>query len=434
MTTFRIIGQQPLHGAITVAGSKNAATPILMATVLTAASCHLKNVPRIEDVYRVVELLQSVGATVTWSGEHELNVEVKTIEPDTLAAETVRRLRSSVLLMGALLGRAGRVRIPGPGGDQIGARPLDAHLLAFRELGIVVEDEGGMYTLTQGRRGDVSLTMPEFSVTATENVILASVLAVGKRTTIFCAAADPSVQDLCWFLQGLGAEISGIGTHTLTIEGVRELVGTTGYTIIPDPVETGTFLALAAAARAELRIIGAAPDFLMAELQKFREANVSFELANQRNGPEGRYRLADIVTQRGIPLRPVRSIHNMPYPGVSADVLQPFAVMLTQANGTSLVHDWMYEGRLKYVEELNKMGADIFIADPHRILVNGPSNLFGATIASYDIRTGAALLIAALMAEGISTIAPGYQVDRGYERLDERLRALGAVIERLETS
>lgn len=433
MTTFRIVGQRPLRGEITVSGSKNAATTILAATLLSRKPCTLKNVPRIEDVHRILELLESVGATVQWNGEHELTVQATNVDPTHLNFQTVRRLRSSILLMGALLGRAGSVRLPGPGGDQIGVRPLDAHFAAFRELGISLGDEEGTYRLAQGKRGTVALTMSEFSVTATENVILASVLAEGKRTKVLCAAAEPSIQDLCWFLQTLGAKISGIGTHTLTIEGVRELGGNDGYTIIPDPVETGTFLCLGAAARAELRIIGAAPDFFSAELQKFREANVSYELTNERSGPSDRYRLADIVTHRTTRLRAVRSVHNMPYPGFAADVLQPCAVMLTQANGTSLVHDWMYEGRLKYVEELNKMGADIFIADPHRILVNGPSNLFGATITSYDIRTGATLLIAALIAEGTSTIAPGYQVDRGYERLDERLRALGATIERQET-
>lgn len=432
MTTFRIVGQRPLHGDITVSGSKNAVTPILAATLLSRKPCALKNVPRIEDVHRILELLESVGAVVRWVGDHELTIDAADVDPAGLKVEAVRRLRSSVLLMGALVGRAGSVRMPGPGGDQIGARPLDAHVEAFRELGISVEDEGGLYVLTQGKRGDIALTMSEFSVTATENAILAAVLAEGKHTKISCAAAEPSIQDLCWFLQTLGAKISGIGTHTLAIEGVRELGGHDGYTIMPDPVESGTFLCLGAAARAELRVIGTAPNFLTAELRKFREANVSFELTNERQGSDGRYRLADIVTHRTTQLRAVRNVHNMPYPGFGADVLQPFAVMLTQANGTSLVHDWMYEGRLKYVEELNKMGADIFIADPHRILVNGPSNLFGAAITSYDIRTGAALLIAALIAAGTSTIAPGYQVDRGYERLDERLSAIGAAIERQE--
>jgi len=431
MLTFRIEGQQPLQGTITVGGSKNASTKLLAAALLTSGACRIKNVPDIEDVRRLLELLESVGATITRPAPHELIITAETVNPDRLDTAAVRKLRASVLLMGALLGRCGSVTIPGPGGDQIGARPLDTHIEIFRALGIHVEVTSDGFHLKQRPAGDVTVTMGEFSVTATENVILASVLAKGE-TVIRCAAIDPSVQELCWFLSDLGAEIQGIGTHTLTIRGVKKLGGTMGYPVMPDPVEAGTFLALAAAARAPLKILRVPYDFMQLELQKFSDVGVRVVFERTYAAEHGRYTLADVQVHTGTELRALRKIENMPYPGFNPDLLPPFTVLLSQASGTTLVHDWMYEGRLKYVEELNKMGADIFIADPHRILVTGPRNLYGSTINNYDIRTGASLLIAALIASGSSRLSPVYQIDRGYERIDERLRAIGANIVREE--
>lgn len=433
MTSFQIEGQKPLSGEIIVNGSKNSCLKVMAACLLTTDRVKLRNIPRIEDVYRLLEMLETLGVVVTWVGEHDLAIQASRVNPEALNFEAVGRLRASVILMGALIGRCGRVRIPGPGGDQIGARPLDAHLTAFRALGVQIESQGDVYHLKSLKRGDIGFTLSEFSVTATENAVLASVLSAGNTTVIRCAAAEPSVQDLCWFLQALGADISGIGTHTLVIKGVKRLSGELTYTIMPDPVEAGTFICLAAAARAEI-LIKNVPTFLDAEIEKFRQAGVSFELINRRPGPDEHYQLVDFAVHRTSPLQPLKKLHNMPYPGIFADLLPPFTVLLTQANGTSLVHDWMYEGRLKYVEELNKMEAGIFIADPHRILVTGPRNLYGSQITNYDIRTGASLFIAALIAAGTSIVGPVYQLDRGYERLDGRLSALGASIRRIETT
>ncbi|MBI4089770.1 MAG: UDP-N-acetylglucosamine 1-carboxyvinyltransferase [Candidatus Kerfeldbacteria bacterium] len=430
MTRFRIKGQQPLTGTIEVQGSKNAATPLLASALLATKPCTFTNVPEIEDVNRIIELLRSVGATVSRPAAHSVTVNAASVDPDRLAFSLVRTLRSSVLLMGALLGRCQRIRLPSPGGDQIGARPLAAHLDAFRELGIATRQTGETHELTQERREDVVLTMSEFSVTATENVILASVLANGHRTVLHCAAAEPSVQDLCWFLLACGARIEGVGTHHLIITGVSVLNPPPTYEVMPDPVEAGTLVCLAAAARSSL-VIKNFPTFLYSELQKFREVNVHFELDRLRLSSSKSYQLADVVVRPSTGLRAVRHVHGMPYPGFYDDLLPPFTVLLTQASGTSLVHDWMYEGRLKYIEELSKMGAQIFVADPHRILVTGPSALYGAEITSYDIRAGASLLIAALIAQGTSVIGPIYQIDRGYERIDQRLNVLGASIERV---
>lgn len=426
---LRIEGGSPLRGRIPVRGSKNAATKILIASILTSESVTLTNVPTIEDVDRVLDILKSLGVAIKRDG-HTLSLEGRTVEPDNLDASAVRQLRASAVLMGALLGRFHRVRIPGPGGDQIGSRPLDTHLQALRILGAEVEEVGDEYQITLTAKHDVDLTMPEFSVTATENVILASVLRAGVKTKISCAAADPSVQDLCWFLQSLGAQIEGIGTHTLDIVGTKTLHGTDGYGISPDPVEAGTFMCLAGAARGEIVIEEAPIDFLRSELQKFSEVNLDFETQNRRLHASGHYFIADVVVRPSTELRAIRNVHNMPYPGFNPDLLPPFTVLLTQASGTSLVHDWMYEGRLRYVDELNKMGAEIFVSDPHRILVTGPRALYGTTITNYDIRTGASLVIAAVVASGTSLLAPVYQLDRGYERLEERLKAIGASIKR----
>lgn len=430
MTRLKILGQQPLRGFFDVNGSKNSATKILVASLLTTDVCTIDNVPRVEDVARLVEILQSIGANVAWHGQNQLAVEAKNIAVAPLDQKLVRMLRSSVMLMGALLGRFGETTVPTPGGDQIGARSLSAHLHVFRRLGIEVREVGGAFRLRQGPRGDVDMTMSEFSVTATENALLASVLSAGQTTIIRCAAADPSVQDLCWFLETLGAKIEGMGTHTLKVLGVTGLTGTDGYRVMPDPVEAGTMLCLALASHSPLRIRGFSPDFMHLELEKFAEAGGQFSLEGNHPGPAGRYALADIVIEPGTELRAVPQVHNMPYPGFCPDLLPPFAVMMTQASGTTLIHDWMYEGRLKYVEEINKMGAEIFTADPHRILVNGPSRLYAADITNYDIRTGASGLVAALLATGTSHLAPAYQLDRGYEKLDERLNVLGAKIER----
>ncbi len=429
---FIIEGQRPLSGELPVYGSKNAILKILAAALLTSDPCRLTNVPRIEDVFRLIEILEPLGAHVEWTSERTLVITAREVHPERLSHESVGKLRASVVLMGALLGRCGQVRMPGPGGDQIGARPLDVHLDAFRQLGYKVQEDRGVYDLRIDRRTNATFTMSEFSVTATENVILASVLATGCTTTVHCAAADPSVQDLCWFLRSLGAKIEGVGQHTIRIDGVGALRASGEYAVMPDPVEAGTFLSLAAAARANIVVRNVPVSHLRMELMKFREANVRWNVLEERRSENGEYDVADLQLQSTSQLHHVRNLHNMPYPGFNPDLLPPFSVMLTQADGTSLVHDWMYEGRLKYVDELNKMGAEIFVSDPHRILITGPRNLYGTAITNYDIRTGASLFIAALVASGTSTLGPVYQLDRGYEQLDLRMRAIGASVKRLD--
>ena len=273
------------------------------------------------------------------------------------------------------------------------------------------------------------MVMSEFSVTATENVILASVLG-NSSIRVECCASEPHVQDLCWFLESCGAHIAGIGTHTLTIQGVEKL-HPSEYTIIPDPIELGTFVVLAAATHTTLRIENATPAFLRMGMKKFEEVGIEFAVEDQRNDSLGHYEIATVIPKKIQTLQALKKVHCMPYPGFPADLVQPFALLMTQAQGITLVHDWMYDGRLRYVSELQKMGANITVLDPHRILIVGPTPLYGKEIVSYDLRAGATMIVAALIAEGTTTIHGIQQVDRGYEAIDSRLNALGAGIQRV---
>lgn len=431
MSSFIIQGGRALNGSIKVAGYKNAATPIIAASVLTEETVILHNVPVIEDVKRMIQILVSMGSRVSWTDHNSLKIDNAQIDPTKMDMKLVSTMRSSILLMGALLGRFGRLRTKEPGGCQIGSRSMDTHFTAFKKLGIKADFDGKFYDLEKVRPAEEEVVMNEFSVTGTENVILAAALNHGE-ITVAIAAAEPSVQDLCWFLESMGAEISGIGTHTLKIKGAPKLHGTE-YHIMPDPIETGTFICLAGATRSRFTIENTAPQFMQLELEKYRQVGLKLKIDYLNISPSKNYRLANIQVDGQIDLKAIDKLHDMPWPGFAADLISPFTVLMTQAKGTSLIHDWMYDGRLKYVAELKKMGANIVVSDPHRIVVIGPAPLFGKEMTSFDLRAGATLIIAALSASGTSQIGNIYQVDRGYELLDQRLSKLGAHIKRTET-
>ncbi|PWB38980.1 MAG: UDP-N-acetylglucosamine 1-carboxyvinyltransferase [Parcubacteria group bacterium] len=430
MSSFIIQGGSSLKGSINVAGYKNAATPIIAASVLTEETIILHNVPVIEDVKRMIQILVSMGSRVTWTDHHSLKIDNASIDPKQMDMKLVSTMRSSILLMGALLGRFGKLKTREPGGCQIGSRSMDTHFHAFKKLGIKSEFDGKFYDLEKIAPADPEIVLDEFSVTGTENVILAAALNHG-RINVDIAAAEPSVQDLCWFLQSMGAEIDGIGSHNLKIKGVNKLHGSEYY-IMPDPIETGTFICLAGATRSQLTIENTAPQFMRLELEKYRQVGLKLDIEYLPDSPNKNYQLANIRVDGKIDLQAIEKLHDMPWPGFAADLISPFTVMMTQAKGTSLIHDWMYDGRLKYVAELKKMGANIVVSDPHRIVVIGPAPLFGKEMTSFDLRAGATLIIAALAADGTSNISNIYQVDRGYEMLDERLSKLGAKIRRVE--
>lgn len=395
---------------------KNAATPILAATLLTDEPCLLKNVPRIRDVERMLDILKSLGVKVDWTGDHELRIEARGADPTTLDRKAMRSMRSSVLFLGPMLARWREVELPEPGGCIIGNRPVDTHLTALTGIGAVCEAGQEGYRLrTEGLNGR-EVILPEFSVTATENLMMAASTAKG-RTVIKLAAAEPHVQDLGDFLNAMGARVQGHGTHTVIIDGVEKLGGAE-HTIIPDQIEAGTFMVAAALTRGDLRIEGVRTDHLDAVVQRLGAIGASIE-----SGPDWVR-----VTAPGA-LKSFK-FQSLPYPGLPTDLMAPFGVLATQCAGTSLIHEPLYEGRFGFVNELVKMGANAVICDPHRVLISGPTPLYGREIKSVDLRAGATLLLAGILADGETVLQQAEIIDRGYERIEARFAEVGAEIAR----
>lgn len=427
---FVIEGGKKLKGTIEVRGAKNAAFAVLAAALLTKEECEIRNFPLIGDALILLDILKRIGVEHRFTAKRTVKISARQIHPERIPNELVERVRASVLLWGALSSRVKQFTMFKPGGCSIGARILDPHIEALEQLGVSIREKKGYFHISKGRRVPAhrEIMLSEMSVTATENIVLASVLKKGT-TVIHGAAPEPYVQDVCHMLNKMGAQISGIGTNTLTIQGVEKLHGVS-HAVMPDPIEMGTFIALAAATKSRLTIKNCVPEFIRFDLLKFSEANVKLRVKNRNISASGwGYETADIEVLPSS-LKAVKKVHNLPYPGLSPDVLPMFAVLATQADGVTLIHDWMYEGRLKYIEELKRMGADAFICDPHRALITGPTPLEGKEITSFDLRAGAVLLIAALVAKGKTTIHNAYQVDRGYENMEERLKKIGARIKR----
>ncbi len=414
-----IVGGNALDGDIRVGGAKNAATPIIAATLLIKEPCVLKNVPRLSDVERMLDILRSLGATVEWTGEHELTIDTAKADVGSIDARAVKSMRSSILLMGPLLARFREVEIPEPGGCNLGNRPIDDHLNVLQSLGAHVEHVGANYRLTTTGLvgGDAE---PVFSVTGTENAIMAAVLARG-RSTIRIAASEPHVQDLCTFLVSAGARIRGIGTHDLIVDGVEKLHSVT-HRIIPDQIETATFAVVGALTKGTLHIVGVERSHLDMILRVMARAGVRYEMKG------------DVLTM----LKPASAqltafkLQTLPYPGFPTDAQAPFGLMATQCNGTSMIHDPLFDGRFGYVGELQKMGANATVCDPHRVIISGCTTLYGTEMRSLDLRAGATLVIAGLIARGETVIHGAEIVDRGYENLHGRLAAVGADIARVE--
>ncbi len=419
-----IEGGRPLAGSVRAAGNKNGALPILAACLLTGEPVTLTNLPRIRDVETMMELLQGLGADVDWAGPNEVRVhaaELTTHEVDELLAE---RIRASFLLAGPLLARVGRASVPPPGGDVIGRRRLDPHLHAFERLGAQVS-VGERYELRAERLQGAAIFLDEASVMGTENAVMASVLASGA-TTITNAACEPHVQDLCHFLVSLGADIDGIGSNTIRINGVATLAGGT-HRIRPEHIEVGSFIGLAAVTGGEITIEDVEPDDLVSILPSFERFGVRVEVdgTSVRVPPHQDLVIRDDVGGQ------IPKLEDGPWPAFPADLTSIAVALATQARGTILIFEKMFENRLFFVDKLVSMGARVIVCDPHRVVVAGPAQLYGQRMSTPDIRAGMALLIAGLCAEGTSTIANANEIDRGYERIDERLRALGASIERI---
>lgn len=422
---FAVRGGRPLRGTVRPAGNKNAALPILAATLLADGPVTLDNIPRIRDVETMLALLADLGSSVEWTGPNTVRVDTAGARPKALDPQLCARIRASILLAGPLLARFGQVILPPPGGDVIGRRRVDTHFLALEQLGASVT-VGDRYELeTKGLKGgDIFLDEP--SVTGTENALMAAAAARG-RTTLRNAAGEPHVQDLARFLVALGARIDGIGTNVYVIDGGRPLRAVT-YAIGPDHIEIGSFVGLAAVTNGEITIDPVRPEDLRATL-------LGFDRLGIRPRVDGTRLIVDAGQERRI--RPdlgghVPKLEDGPWPAFPADLMSTTIVAATQCAGMLLVFEKMFESRLFFVDKLISMGAQIVLCDPHRAVISGPARLKGGTVESPDIRAGMAMLLAALAAEGRSTIHNVGQIDRGYERIDERLRGLGAEIERVD--
>lgn len=422
---FVVEGSRPLSGSIRPTGNKNAALPIVAAALLTDEPVTLENVPRIRDIETLVELVRTTGASAEWRAQNTLAIHAQSIRKGALDPAMCARIRASILLAAPLLARCGEVELTPPGGDVIGRRRLDTHFLALEELGAAHEFTDRIRFTTRGLKGaDVFLDEP--SVTGTENAVMAAVAAQGT-TVLRNAACEPHVQDLCRFLVAMGAKIEGIGTNALTIHGGARLRGTT-HRIGPDHIEVGSFIGLAAVTRSEIRIEDAGVEHL-------RSIRMGFDRLGVRTVVDGtalvvpKDQALEIQSDLG---GHVPKLEDQPWPAFPADVMSIAIVTATQCKGIILMHEKMFESRLFFVDKLVSMGARIVLCDPHRALVAGPSPLRGATVESPDIRAGMAMLIAALCAKGTSTINNVGQIERGYERIHERLGALGASIRRVE--
>lgn len=426
MSKFIINGPNKLSGEIKVSGAKNSALKAIAATVLTNQEVTLKNIPNIEDVLVMFEILKDLGGQVTKVSEHEYKVCVSEIKKTELDKNLVAKLRASIMFLSPLLTRVSEIKFPFPGGDIIGKRPIDIYLDGLDQFGIEIKYERDYYHLKRavGANGHLparlratKFVFPIISHTVTESLIMAAVLAEGK-TVLINSACEPEVVNLTDFLNSLGAKIIGVGTPTIEIEGVAKLSGGT-FTAIPDRIETGTFAILGALTGGDLKISNCEPAHLETFWKILKKIGVNFEI-----GP-------DFVKINPSANLKAHEIRTHEYPGFATDLQAPATILLTQAKGLSLVYETIYEGRLFYTDMLNKMGANIIMCDPHRIVVQGPTKLYSAKLESPDIRAGIALVIAALIADGKSEIDNIYQIDRGYEKIEERLKALGAKIKRI---
>jgi UDP-N-acetylglucosamine 1-carboxyvinyltransferase len=424
MEQLIINGQVPLRGEVTPSGNKNAALPMLAGCLLTDEPIVLHNVPDIRDVQCMIELLQQLGVRFEKIGPHSWRVRADAVDQKDLDTDICRKIRASILLAGPMLAREGRIRLPTPGGDVIGRRRVDTHILALQALGARVTYQR-MFDMRAERLTGADILLDEASVTATENTILAAVLAEGK-TVLRNAASEPHVQDLCQFLNALGARIQHIGSNVLKIEGVEHLHGGE-YTLGADYLEVVSFIGAAAVTGGEIRIRNAQPEHLAMSRLVFRRLGIDWETDGADIAvPQPQRMVIEQDLGGAIP-----EIKTNVWPAFPTDLTSIAITVATQAQGTVLFHDWMFPGRMYFTDKLVSMGARIILCDPHRAIVQGKNELVGENLESPDIRAGMSLILAALAAKGESRIRNISQIDRGYERIDEKLNALGAKINRV---
>lgn len=430
-----IQGGKPLKGEIEARGAKNAALPIIAAALLTKEACVIENLPLIEDVFKMLKIVEGLGGEISWLEKRTVKIKCGQVNPEKIPWEIVGCFRGSILTVGPLLSRFNRIRIPSPGGCLIGVRAIDTHLDAFSQSGVSIGVKDNVYSFKKAKKAgkpslnydlsrgplaarDRTIILREFSVTATENMMLFHSFGTGKRT-IKIADQDYQVKELAKALGKMGVGIKGVGTHTLDIKAAKKLRGFK-HTLMSDPIEAGTFIVAALATKGQILIKNAELSFLELFLKRLKDFGANFEILSPRT--------IKVLPSKNLIMDKIQS---MPYPGIHSDLQPELGVLATQTKGPTLIHDPLYEGRLKYLEELNKMGADIIFCDPHRAIIAGPTPLQGIEIPSLDIRAGAALVIAGLVAKGKTVLHNVYQIDRGYERVEERLQNLGADIIRV---
>ncbi|MGL4986420.1 MAG: UDP-N-acetylglucosamine 1-carboxyvinyltransferase [Treponemataceae bacterium] len=423
MNEYKIMGGNPISGTIKASGNKNAALPCIAAALLTTKSVTLHNLPEIEDVSVMIEIIKSLGAGITKNKANTYTICAQNITQTEIPLELSKKIRASILFAGPLLARMGEVILPPPGGDVIGRRRLDTHFLAMKELGAKVFING-IFKFSAKRLKGADIFLDEASVTATENAIMAAVLAEG-RTIFTNAASEPHVQDLCNMLNKMGAKISGIGSNILTIDGVKVLDGC-DFTIGSDYMEIGSFIGLAAATKGSITITNINPPDMRPIKIAFEKLGIKWTITNNELSVSANQKLLVNTDLGGM----IPKIDDAPWPGFPPDLTSIMTVVATQVHGTVLIHEKMFESRMFFVDKLIGMGAKITLCDPHRAVVSGPSELQGGELVSPDVRAGMAMIIAALSAKGESVIKNIYQVERGYENLTKRLKSLGACIER----
>lgn len=417
MSKYLITGQAKLSGEIAVTGAKNAALKAIAASVLASEPCLIKNCPDIEDVRRLADILTDLGAIISWQGK-TLSIDNSQVKKASPNPELVKKLRSSIMLAGPLLARFGEVTMAHPGGCIIGQRPIDMFLAGFEKMGAKIDDRQteGNYSLKAKKLTGAKIILPWISVTVTESLMLTACLAQGT-TTIINAAMEPEIPALAEYLNRQGAKIKGAGTPRVVIEGVSRLTGGE-IEIIPDRIEAGSFAIMGLAANSQIKITDCRPEHLETVIYALEKAGAKLTI-----GPN--YIITSPSRLRATELR----THE--YPGFPTDLQAPFTVLMTQAKGQSLIHETIYDGRLFYTDKLNQMGANIIMCDPHRVIVNGSTELYGRRLESPDLRAGMALVIAGLSATGQTTIDNVYQIERGYENIVSRLQNLGASIEKI---
>ncbi len=417
MDKLKITAGRPLAGTVRISGAKNSALPAMAAALLTSGELLLENLPFVNDIFTMRRLLRELGVSVEFEADHAARLCAATIQSHEAPYDLVKTMRASVLVLGPLLARTGRARVSLPGGCAIGARPINLHIKALEKLGAEVRTEHGYVEATAAGLVGSEILFDKITVTGTENLMMAAALAQG-RTVLENAAREPEVVDLAELLNKMGAKIEGAGTQTIAIEGVRQLGGTS-HRIIPDRIEAGTFLVAAAITGGELVLVDTNPGHLSAVIDKLREAGVSIEASNGKIRVRGQAELkaVDVITKE--------------YPGFATDMQAQYMTLMTQATGTSVITENIFENRFMHASELMRMGASIRL-DGSRAIVTGKTRLSGANVIASDLRASASLILAALVAEGSTVIDRVYHLDRGYEKIEDKLRSVGAEIERLK--